>query len=195
MSNLIGMWRALIFAALLASCAAPVSVIHGVPNLHQFRSNYYRSGQPADTDEAWAYLRSLGITDVFKLTFEEEGTDNRAAAHGITVHRVPIDPTSEVLMQVAAFGLREVLRPSAAVVAEIDRLIREVRDDGKGRVVLIQCLHGLDRTGFTSGRVLVWNGDMTKEQAWAYMLRTGFRRVHLGLVREWEAFNPRVGGE
>lgn len=61
----------------------------------------------------------------------------------------------------------------------------------RGGVVLIHCSHGWDRTGLVSGMVLVLYGDASKEEAWRYMLATGFHWEHVGLWREWWAFSGR----
>ena len=178
---------------LLCSCATD-PITHGIPNLRPVRAGYYRSGQPANTGEAWGYLRSIGITDVIKLNANGEGggCDTEAARHGIVVHRLAIQPTSVVWQAVASFGLTEILRPDAEVMAKIEAFIRQNAPGGK-RVVLIHCTHGWDRTGLVSGMVLTINGDMGKEAAWRYMLDTRFHRAHLGLWREWRAFDPSKG--
>ena len=174
----------------LASCSS-APVVHGVPNLQKLRENYYRSGQPEDTDEAWRYIsQELHVTDVIKLTFEDEGTDDLAERFGVRVHHLAIEPTSSVLWWLASGGMVEVFRPDAGTMGRIKRVIRDVRDDGRGRVVLIHCKHGRDRTGLVSGMVLVFNGDSDKGDAWQYVLDTGFREIHAGLFREWEAFDP-----
>jgi hypothetical protein len=181
-------------AALLSSCA-PVVYTHGVPNLHQVRAGWYRSGQ-VEAPEGWAYLRSIGVTDVVKLDFAREGSDDGAVAAGLRVHSLPINPTTSIVAAVASLGLTELLRPDSAMMASIRHLIREVRDDDArfghpARVMLIHCSHGWDRTGLVSGMVLVLNGDMGKDEVWQYMLDTGFHWEHVGLWREWRAFAER----
>ena len=181
--------------ALLSGCA-PVVYTHGVPNLHQVRAGWYRSGQ-VDTPEGWVYLRNLGITDIIKLDFANaEGSDDGAEAAGLRVHYLPIEPTTSIVGAVASMGLTELLRPDSVTISAIRRLICEVRDENarsghQVRVVLIHCSHGWDRTGLVSGMVLVLYGDASKEEAWRYMLATGFHWEHVGLWREWWAFSGR----
>lgn len=189
---------ALLTVLLSLSACATDPITHGVPNLRQVRADYWRSGQPADTEEAWGYLASQNFTDVIKVNFKDESKESEnevavAARYGITVHYLAINPTSRILWAVLSFGMTEVLRPDAKTVAEIRGLIFRVRDgnrSGGRQKVLIHCTHGWDRTGLVSGMVLVLNGDMTKDEAWQYMLDTNFHRVHLGLKREWGAFTP-----
>lgn len=173
-------------------------ITHGIPNLREVRSDYWRSGQPSDAEETWAYLREQKFTDVAKLDFYDESKESAnevemAARYGIKVHYLAINPTSRVLWGLLSFGMTEVLRPEAETIAKINALLLEVRRDnqmGGRRKVLIHCTHGWDRTGLVSGMALVYNGDMTKDEAWAYMLSTNFHRIHWGLVREWDHFTP-----
>jgi len=187
---------AMMLAVVLLSCCAPVVYTHGVPNLLQVRADWYRSGQ-VESPEGWVYLRSIGITDIVKLDFaEEEGSDDGAGAAGLRVHSLSINPTTSIVGAVASLGLTELLRPDSAMMASIRHLIREVRDANArvghpARVMLIHCSHGWDRTGLVSGMVLVLNGDMSKDEAWQYMLATGFHWEHVGLWREWRAFVER----
>lgn len=185
-----------VLAAALSSGCVPVVYTHGVPNLRQVRADWYRSGQ-VETPEGWSYLRSIGVTDILKLDFAyDEGSDDGAVAVGLRVHSLPINPTTSIVGAMASLGLTELLRPDSATMSSILHLIREVRDDNArfghpARVMLIHCSHGWDRTGLVSGMVLVLNGDMGKDEAWQYMLATGFHWEHVGLWREWRAFAER----
>lgn len=187
---------AVALVTVLSLGCASVVYTHGVPNLRQVRDGWYRSGQVEDP-EGWAYLRSIGITDVLKLDFAgSEGSDDGAVSAGLRLHYLPINPTTSIARAVASLGLTELLRPDSATMASIRHLIREIRDDNAssghpGRVMLIHCSHGWDRTGLVSGMVLVLNGDMGKEAAYQYMLATGFHWEHVGLWREWRVFVER----
>ena len=184
---------ALAFLSLSACATDPI--INGVPNLREVRAGYFRSGQPEATDTAWRFLAAQKITDVIKLNFSHESQASAdeatvASRFGIKVHDLAINPTSSVWRALLSFGMTEVLRPNSEVMAKIKALIVEAKTDGRKRVFLIHCTHGWDRTGLVSGMVLVTNGDMSKDEAWRYMVFSDFHRAHIGLLREWRAFEP-----
>jgi hypothetical protein len=111
----------------LGACSKIVYT-HDVPNLHQVNDSFYRSGQ-VTTLAGWKYLHDqLGVTDDFKLDFENEGSDDLARIAGITVHVLSIEPSTnpDGIVEVTGAVL---MRPAPDRIAELKRLVREVVDD------------------------------------------------------------------
>jgi len=179
--------RALLpLAICLAGCASLPRYDHGVPNLVKVRDNLYRAGQP-DTPEAWKYLASLGVTDDVKLDFVDEGDDALAEAYGITVHYVPIEPTTRpgVLDLVEdVFAM-----PDPKVLAEIAGLLGEVARGG-GKIWLVHCKNGHDRTGFVVGMARMVADGWDRHHAWNEMLSLGYHPELIGLDRSFHEFKP-----
>jgi len=174
---------------LIVACAPATSYTRGIPNLHTIDRSFVRSGQPTTLDQ-WRYLHdSLGITDVAKLDFADEGSDDQARLAGISVHVLSIMPTTDP-DTVAEIVDGFFARPAHDRIVELKRLIAEVRDAnaaGGKRRVLIHCKNGHDRTGLASLFVRVLVDGWTKKRAWDEARKLGFHPELIGLLREWQA--------
>ena len=168
-----------------ASCASSKTTDHGVPNLLRVNSRTMRSGQP--TIESWPYLASLGVTDVIKLDFDDEGLDTAAASAGITVHYVPIQPSTRLGIGIIEDVLSE---PDRSTLAEIHHLVATMRDSTVG-TWLVHCFNGHDRTGLVVGMIRMTVDGWDKRTAWQEMLDRGYHPELLGLDRAWWEFTPR----
>lgn len=148
---------------------APASVMtHGVPNLHQVEPGLYRSGQP--TLEGWAYLQSLGVTQVVKLNDStQEGAD--AVPATMTVAVLTIEPIGD---KDIFYGIANTFRhPDEQKVAAAVAIMR----DRGARIVLVHCTHGMDRTLIEG-----WS----KSTAYAEMKSNGFHPILHGLMDSWD---------
>jgi hypothetical protein len=172
-------------ALLLAGCAAPVVMTHGVPNLHEVSDNIYRSGQ-IESAEGWQYMYDLGVRVDVKMNARSEGTDDQALALGIEVHELGIEPIGDQDIFDDIVGtFRE---PNAILFDEGARLLAAATP---ARKTLVHCTHGWDRTNAEVGawrvRTLHWGPD----RAWAEMLDDNYHPELIGLTRFWWR---RVGG-
>lgn len=188
-------WKTLVVVTALAlvGCAPANTYTHGVLNLHQIREDFYRSGQPKTLEE-WKYLHDvLGVTDSFKLDFDDEGDESLARVAGITVHNLGIEPTTD------PDSLKEIIdelfkRPAPDRIEELKRLIIEVWAENivnhaqgkKLRIAIIHCYNGHDRTGLGAMFVRYKIDKWPKSKAWKEARKLGFHPELIGLVREWE---------
>ncbi len=173
----------LLLVALSLGCAGSRVLDHGVPNLVQVRPDVYRSGQPT-TAEGWDYLRTLGVRHVVKLNFADEGSDDGAAAAGIAVHDVAVQPSTR--------GIDVWSAPSPARMAELLALVERVRDaGGREGSWLIHCQNGHDRTGLVVGMVRIVADGWEPRRAWDEMIARGYHAALPGL--DW-AFYEFVRG-
>jgi len=162
--------------ALTAGCT-PDKYVHGIPNLSNVTPTVWRSGQPTTADD-WAYVKSLGVTDVVKLNYESEGTDQGAIDAGLRVHVLSVQPEGiddEPIQSIP----NTTIEPDRATLDEAQTII------ASGAVVLVHCTHGSDRTGLAIGRYRHQTQMWSKSEAWKEMLRQGFRPELLGLVQFW----------
>jgi hypothetical protein len=143
----------------------------GIPNLVQFAPNMWRMGQPP-TPVAWIELEARVQNQdqsvvVVKLNDEVEGSDDYAQTMlGWTVIRLPMPPEDDKIWTVF-------VKPDPAVV---HRAVKAILDaHAAGYVVIWHCSAGRDRTGLLSALVGMKLFGWTKDAAWSYMLRTGFR--------------------
>jgi protein tyrosine/serine phosphatase len=160
---------AIITGLALAGCSAiPRSVEHDIPNFRQVaaESAIYRGGQPK-SPRGWAYLRSIGISNVVKLDLEAEASDNDARALGMTVRYFPINALHQVL-----------LMPDREAVSNAVAAIKPG--------TYIHCKQGVDRTGLIVGCKRVWRDGWTKTDAWNEMIADGFHPMLRGLTDFWE---------
>ena len=80
----------LIALVFVVGCASPPAK-HGIPNLAPVdpAQNIWRGGQP--NLEGWRYLRAVGVTNVIRLSPENDGEpESVATVMGMTVHRYPL---------------------------------------------------------------------------------------------------------
>lgn len=142
----------------VSGCASRPSS-HGIENLALVKPGMYRGGQPKDI-EAWRYLKDvLGVSDVYKLNSEREGSSRDAVALGMVVHYVPVNIWQQCGLQKmpANFGIVTAC-PAGAIV--------------------VQCEHGRERTGAFCNKVRRKDG-WSKADAEKEMLAMGFRRSPL----------------
>jgi protein tyrosine/serine phosphatase len=139
-----------------------------VPNLFAVEQDIIRGGQP--NSEGCIYLKSQGITDIIKLSTEEEGSDAPAEALGMIVHRFPIPWWRQL-----------VLRPKQSDLQAIVALIKPH--------TFIHCLRGEDRTGLAVACFRLSQG-WTKEDAYMEMAAHGFHSSLQGLQGRWNSENP-----
>lgn len=158
--------------ALLFGCS-PMIYTKGVPNLVQVGPNVWRSGQPKP--EGWAYLATLGIKEVVKLNDTKEGSDDGAAAAGMTVDTMTIVPEDDHPISIFE-------EPDAA---KIDRAVAVMETAAPGHGVLVHCTHGQDRTGIVVGKYRRKHDGWKKSKAWKEMLANHFHIELPGLMDYW----------
>lgn len=149
---------------------------HGIPNLVQVGPGLWRCGQPT-TSAQWQYLKSIGITKVVKLNYDEEGSDQGAIDAGLTVHTFSIPPKNDLKSVVE--------KPDYATIMAAEL----VMEGGDG--VLVHCTHGQDRTGTLVGVYRVKHDHWAKGDAWLEMLKHGFHPELVGLDAFWEDFQEK----
>jgi protein tyrosine/serine phosphatase len=166
---------AVMFAAL--SPSSKTTYTHGVPNLQQVDSFVWRSGQPI-TDEGWDYLKSLGITTVVKLNYDEEGSDEPALTRKMVLIKLAIPPKGDLA------SVLEV--PDTKVVASAVDVMSHAN---ASNVVLVHCTHGQDRTGLVVGAYRATRDQWRKSAAYREMRACGFHPELVGLLDWWEDFD------
>jgi len=157
---------------------ASTTLTNGVPNLHQVDDHVWRSGQ-ITTAAGWAYVKGLGVTDVIKLNFVKEGSDDLAAAAGLVVHALPIQPE----------GDQDVWDDVAGTFLLPDRTNLETAQGllvAPGHIYLVHCTYGWDRTGRVIGEYRVRSARWTKDRALKEAIHLGYHLELLGLLRSWE---------
>ncbi|MBI2387006.1 MAG: tyrosine-protein phosphatase [Elusimicrobia bacterium] len=156
--------------------APSTSTAEGVPNFREVSPGVYRGGHP--TAAGWAFLRGKGVRTVVKLHLASEGSDDEAAALGMTV----IDASGPPATIKDVFGAPE---PERLMLA-----VESLRDESL-RPVYVHCLHGEDRTGLVVGLYRVLHDGKTKAAAYREMRLHGFHRSLRGLRAVWKRFNGR----
>jgi hypothetical protein len=158
----------LISLALVGCSTAPKSVEHGIPNFRPVaaEARVYRGGQPQSL-AAWAYLKSLGISNVVKLNLESEVSDADARAAGMTVSYFPINELHQFL-----------LRPNGLTVSNAVAAIKPG--------TFVHCMEGHDRTGLIIACKRVWQDGWPKSDAWEEMVADGLDLRLKGLIRFWD---------
>jgi hypothetical protein len=141
---------------------------HGVLNLVQVEPGLWRGGQP--TEQGWAYLQKLGITNVVKLNLESEGSDAAAEKTGMRVYWAPITLPEQL-------GLKPIH------TNEIEKLLATV----PARGTFIHCEHGQDRTGLLVALWRVRRDGWSKSEAEKEMLAHGFHKDLHGLWQLWNS--------
>jgi hypothetical protein len=144
----------------------------------QVEPGLWRSGQPT-TAEGWAYLKSLGITQVVKLNFASEGDDVGAEDIGLIVHVFSIQPEGD--LDLIDNIIHTYIPPDPWMVADADAAI----DAGIATGVLVHCTHGQDRTGYVIGRRRL-REHWSKADAYKEMLAHHFHPELHGLHEAWE---------
>ena len=160
---------AILIVLVLVGCSAvPTFVSHEIPNFRPVPGDpsVYRGGQPK-SKAAWAYLQSMGVTNVVKLNLESGASDSEARALGMTVRYFPINMLHQIL-----------LKPDRHAVSNAVAAIKPG--------TFVHCKHGRDRTGLIVGCKRVWQDGWEKTNAWNEMLTNGFRPVLHGLTDIWE---------
>lgn len=172
-----------IFLAGLPGCTTTPIYTHGVPHLLKVEGvpNAYRSGQPSNEEAVRYLVQDLGVQRVYKLDNWNEGdSDKYFAKYGAEVIYLPIPPTTKP----GSFNdyADIIAGPNAA---QLDSLVTAVRWIWAHPevVVLWHCVNGNDRTGAMSGWVVL--KSMTVDQAWKYMLATGYHWELVGLTHGW----------
>ena len=153
----------------LAGCSTvPTFVDHDIPNFRQVPGHpgLYRGGQPK-SPVGWAYLQSIGVSNVVKLNLESQASDSEARALGMTVNYYPIDTLHQV-----------VLKPDGQTVSNAVAALTPG--------TFVHCKHGHDRTGLIVGCQRVWHDGWAKTNAWTEMIDAGFQPSLHGLVAFWE---------
>jgi hypothetical protein len=158
-------------------CASTMTT-HGVPNLHQVDDRVWRSGQ-ITTASGWAYVKSLGVTDVIKLNYEKEGSDDLAAASGLVVHVLSIQPEGDQDLWDDVVGT--FVLPDRSNLDTAQGLLRT-----PGRRYLVHCTYGEDRTGRVIAEYRVRIAKWTKDRALREAIALGYHLELLGLLRSWE---------
>ena len=179
---LISFYVLLAFICTVFDCGcSPTVYVHGVPNLVLVRDGLWRSGQPT-TQADWEYLKGVGITQVVKLNFESEGTDNGAIAAGLTVHYLGIEPSGD--KDIFSNITNTFVKPDENMLVQAETVIQA------GGGVLVHCTHGQDRTGEVIGRSRVIDDNWSKDEAYTEMLNNHFHSSLHGLHEAWENFSP-----
>jgi len=129
----------------------------------------------------WAHLKALGITQVVKLNFASEGSDDGAAAAGLQVIVLSIQPEGDqdVFDDVKDTFVQPNKQALAAAVTAMQ----------SGAITLVHCTHGQDRTGTAVGLWRVMCCGWNKDAAYEEMLEHGFHLELHGLHEFWEAFS------
>lgn len=176
----------LLLACLIACSAAcaDCSVPEVVPELRRVNPRVMRSGQPSPS--SWSRLSDLGVTDVIKLNFDDEGLDTGAPSAGIAVHHVPLQPSTRL-----GIGLVEDVfaEPDQSTLEEIRHILSRMIDSPT-RTWLVHCTNGQDRTGLVVGMIRVAVDGWGKRRAWQEMLDLGYHPELLGLDHAWWSFQP-----
>lgn len=136
---------------------------NAIPNLSQVEPGVWRGGQP--TAEGFAWLKTVGISNVIKLNADMEGSDLPAQDMGLQIRKFPI-LTLEQLVD----------GPDPA------KMKAAVADIGPG--TFIHCTHGEDRTGLLVGQYRLKEG-WSKADAWREMKTNGFHQTLFGLSNYW----------
>jgi tyrosine-protein phosphatase SIW14 len=160
---------ALLLGLGLVGCSTvPTFVSHDIPNFRPVPGNpsVYRGGQPK-SQVGWAYLQSIGVSNVVKLNLESEASDSDARALGMTVHYFPINTLHQVL-----------LKPDRSAVSNAVAAIKPG--------TYVHCKHGQDRTGLIVGCKRVWQDGWAKTNAWNEMIADGFHPALHGLSDFWK---------
>lgn len=152
--------------AIIAFGCASVPVTNGIPNFGIVTNGVYRGGQP--NDEGFAYLKSIGVSNIVKLNFESEGSDRKATELGMRIIYLPIDTTEQLAGNIK--------------VSTISKAVAIMLSKG----TYVHCQHGQDRTGLVVAVYRVWINDWPKAQAREEMLRYGFHPILHGLNDFWE---------
>lgn len=154
---------------LFCACRSDISA-NGIPNFAQVEAGVWRGGQPDKS--GWAYLRSLGVTNVVKLNKDSESNDN---VRGMEMHlyRAPISFAEQI--EIGTINSNR-----------LEEAILKVPKQG----TYIHCEHGQDRTGLfvAMWRVRVNHWDKAKAQN--EMLDHGFHKSLIGLWELWEDWKP-----
>jgi len=161
------LYAILLGLALVGCSTAPTFVRHNIPNFRPVPDNLgvYRGGQPK-SHAGWAYLHSLGVSNVVKLNLESDASDNEARALGMTVHYFPIATHHQLL-----------LKPDRQTVSNAVAAITPG--------TYVHCKHGRDRTGLIVGCKRVWQDGWAKTNAWNEMIADGFHPALHGLTQFW----------
>lgn len=138
-----------------------MTITNGILNFAKVTDGVYRGGQP--TDEGWAYLRELGVTNVVKLNLEMGDGDT-----GMVVEKCGIDFMHQL-------------------VGPVDRGTVQDALSAIGTNTFVHCEHGQDRTGLVVACYRYGTG-WTKEGAELEMILNGFHKVLRGLWDFWEAY-------
>lgn len=118
--------HSLLLAALALAGCATHPLPNGIPNFAPVAPALYRGGQP--TAAGWAYLRTLGVTNIIKLNLEPEN-----APADFSIHPFPISPWQEIFGPVAS-------DLEAAYALLLSNLQSNIP-------TLVHCTEGANRTG------------------------------------------------
>lgn len=180
---MLGKILATALCCLTCSCASTPVLTHGIPHLLQVEGhkNAYRMGQPPDESSIKYLAEVLHIKKIYKLNSWNEGDADRwGPKYGIEVIYLPIPPSTKP--DSLDDYVDELAGPDAEQwqsLATAARFIREHPDVA----VAFHCKNGNDRTGAFAGLVVL--DDLSVDDAHAYMVRTGFHDVLLGLRSGW----------
>jgi hypothetical protein len=171
---------ALGFVGSVLGCT-PTIATYGIPNFAPVRVGVWRGGQPS-SPASWKYLAEIGVRHVIKLNMDDEGSDDGAAAYGIEVHHLGIQPAgdTDIFDEVA----QTFVRPDPVRIATALDVLRG------NTGVFVHCTHGQDRTGLVIGMDRVREDGYTKDKAYAEMLKYGFHPLLHGLHETWETWKP-----
>lgn len=178
------MRRLLLLALLLFGCA---TTRPDLPHLRQVRPNVWASGQPSDVGfKQFAAVVEGKQVNVIKLNFESEGSEAQARLLGWRVLNLGIIPRTDFkgLVQAA----EEVFeRPDQKVWSDILHEVLRIPVSDDGRVWLIHCVNGNDRTNLVVGHIRVLIDGWGKATAFDEMVQQGFHWELVGLDRQWAA--------
>jgi Tyrosine phosphatase family len=154
--------------ALVGCSTVSTFVDHDIPNFRPVTGDpgVYRGGQP-QSQVGWAYLQSIGVSNVVKLNLESEASDSDARALGMTVSYFPIDTLHQRLF-----------KPDPHAVSNAVAAIKPG--------TYVHCKHGRDRTGLIVGCKRVWRDGWIKTNAWSEMIADGFDPTLHGLTDFWQ---------
>jgi hypothetical protein len=125
---------------------------------------------------------------VLKLDCDDEagGRDDLDAQYaGLQVYRFCLHPRTD------RAGIVEIWKgPNDLELQALDFIAQVIASDDPP--LLWHCVNGRERTGLLAGMVVRYKYGWTREQAYAYMLETGFRPLAVGIARSWDRWNRKI---
>jgi hypothetical protein len=158
----------------------------GLPNFSRVvttgKTEVIRSAKPTPEQLSCLarYSKDKGGLSVFRLCRVSEGCEE--SVPGATVLDFAMPPFTDDVLS-SARG------PSREIVARIEAKLREIAD--AGGVILVHCVHGVDRTSFVSAMADVVVGGLSKTKAALKEMLEHYMRPFPGLLGAWGDWSPK----